>query len=97
MKAKTRIPQITDIEAAIRLFYERIELSNTDIEELFGKHSSTTIAGLKAMARQKMREDNVPCWNTQRVNTEAAYSAWGLSIDDLERRYMKLKQLKQLA
>lgn len=94
---KVRIPQITDLGAAIRLYYERIELSNTDIEILFGKHSSSTVAGLKAMARDKMRENNIPCWNAQRVNTEAAYSAWGLSIDDLERRYQKLKQLKQLA
>lgn len=94
---RVRIPQITNIEVAIQLYYERLELSNADIEKLFGKHSSTTIAGLKAMAREKMCEDNVPCWNAQRVNTEAAYSAWGLSIDDLERRYHKLTQFKQLA
>lgn len=94
---KVRIPQIVNLEAAIQLYYERLELSNADIELLFGKHSSSTIAGLKAMARDKMRENNVPCWNAQRVNTEAAYSAWGLSIDDLEYRYKKLKQLKQLA
>ena len=94
---KVRIPQITDIETAIQLYYERLELSNADIELLFGNHSSTTIAWLKAMARDKMHENNVPCWNAQRVNTEAAYSAWGLSIDDLEYRYKKLKQLKQLA
>lgn len=42
-------------------------------------------------------ENNIPCWNAQRVNTEAAYLAWGLSIDDLERRYKKLNQLKKLA
>lgn len=94
---KVRIPQIVNLEAAIQLYYERLELSNADIELLFGKHSSSTIAGLKAMARDKMRENNVPCWNAQRVNTEAAYSAWGLSIDDLEYRYKKLKQFKQLA
>ncbi len=94
---RVRIPQLTNIEAAIRLYYERIELSNADIELLFGSHSSATIAGLKSMAREKMRENNISCWNAQRVNTEAAYSAWGLSIDDLERRYMKLKQFKQLA
>lgn len=94
---KVRIPQITDIETAIQLYYERLELSNADIEILFGKHSSSTVAGLKAIARDKMRENNVPCWNAQRVNTEAAYLAWGLSIDDLERRYRKLKQFRQLA
>ncbi|MCM1168144.1 MAG: hypothetical protein NC401_19340 [Ruminococcus sp.] len=92
-----RIPQITSLEIAIRLYYERTELTNTDIEMLFGKHSSSTIARLKKLAKEKMRENNVPCWNEQRVNTEAAYEAWGLSIKDLERRYEKLKQLGQPA
>ncbi len=91
---KVRIPQLTDIKTAIRMYYERTELSNKDIETLFGKHSSSTIAGLKSMARQKMTENNTPSWNAQRVNTEVAFEAWGLSIDDLEKRYKKLKQFE---
>lgn len=35
--ATVRVPQITSLETAIRLYYERIELSNSDIRELFGK------------------------------------------------------------
>ena len=34
--AKTvRVPQITSLETAIRLYYERIELSNSDIRGTF--------------------------------------------------------------
>lgn len=88
-----RIPQITSIPIAIRLFYEKTELTNNDIKTLFGQHANSTINGLKKLARQQMVEDNVIVWNAQRVNTVAAYKAWGLDIDDLERRNEKLKQL----
>ena len=96
MEINVRIPQITSIDTAIRLFYEKTELTNKDITELFGKHASSTIARLKNKARQQMTEDNVPVWNAQRVNTAAAYKAWGLNIEDLEHRRKKLKQLEKI-
>lgn len=45
-----RIPPITSLRKAIELYYSRTELGNSDIEELFGKHSSSTIARLKSKA-----------------------------------------------
>ena len=45
--ANVRVPQITSLETAIRLYYERIELSNSDIRELFGKLAPATIKSLK--------------------------------------------------
>lgn len=87
-----RMPQITSIATAIRLYYQRTELSNRDIEELFGKHSRSTINKLKDLARQQMVEKDVPSWNSRLVNTEAAYKAWGLNIDNLEMRQAKLEQ-----
>ena len=35
-KIRVRIPQITSIETALQLYYNRIELSGADIKELFG-------------------------------------------------------------
>ena len=90
---RVRIPQVVDLEGAIKLYYRRIELSNSDIETLFGKHSSSTIAKLKKMAQNKMIEKNVMSLNALCVNTAAAYEAWGLDINDLEHRFQKLKQL----
>lgn len=88
-----RIPQITDLGTAIEIYYSRSELSNKDIERLFGHLSTATISRLKGKARQKMIEDNVPCWNASLVNTKVAYKTWGLAIEDLEQRYEKLKKL----
>ena len=90
---RVRVPQLTDIETAIKIFYERHELSNKDIKNLFGSISSATVCKLKNRAREQMEEDKVPCWNANLVNTEAAYKAWGLEIDRLERSYAKLKKL----
>ncbi|MGN0670031.1 MAG: hypothetical protein ACI4JZ_05730 [Oscillospiraceae bacterium] len=89
-----RIPQITSLETAIRLYYERNELSNKDIEVLFGKMSSGTVWKLKQKALALMQERNTPVWNAQRVNTEVAYEAWGLDIDKLEYRWKKLKSFE---
>lgn len=89
-----RIPQVTSIETAIRLYYERTELSNGDIRELFGHLGNDTVRRLKWKATELMTERNTPIWNAQRVNTEVAYEAWGLNIADLERRWKKLKDLK---
>lgn len=88
-----RIPTVTSLKTAIRLFYERTELSNEDIKDLFGDLSSATITRLKNVVREEMVKRNTPVWNANRVNTEVAYVSWGLSIDDLERRYEKLKKL----
>lgn len=86
-----RIPQITSLETAIRLYYEHTELSNSDIKELFGKCSSATISRLKSKVREKMAEEKTPVWNANNVNTKVAYSTWGLNIDDLEHRYKKVR------
>lgn len=94
---KVRIPPIVDIKIAITLYYLRTALSNADIELLFGKHSSSTVAKLKKMAQDKMEEMHIMSWNDICVNTVAAYEAWGLDIHDLEHRYEKLKQFGQLA
>ena len=91
---RVRIPQIVDLKTAIDLYYMRTALSNSDIETLFGKHYSSTIAKLKKLAQNKMDEKRVMSWNAICVNTEAAYEAWGLDIGDLEHRYKKLKQLE---
>lgn len=90
---RVRIPQVRSIEGAVRLYYERSELTNNDIKQLFDVHSSATIAKLKKLAREKMIEGNISAWNAQNVNTAAAYEAWGLSIDDLEAQFNKLKRL----
>lgn len=90
---QVRIPQITSLETAIRLYYERIELSNSDIRQLFGRISSATVVKLKKKAVELMLQNSTPVWNAVNVNTEMAYEAWGLDIKDLERRFEKIKAM----
>lgn len=92
---KVRIPEITGIDTAIRLFYEKIELTNSDIIKLFGKHSNSTITRLKKKAREQMAADNVTVWNDLRINTASAYKAWGINVKDLEYRRAMLLQLAE--
>lgn len=94
---RVRIPQITSIETAVKLYYSRLSLSNKDIVVLFGKLGKATIARLKELAREQMRADEVKAWNALNVNTASAYKAWGLDITELERRNEKLKQLEKMA
>ena len=89
----TNIPSV-DIETAIRMYYENVEIGNKDIKQLFfGKVGSTLMQSLKRMAKAKMLEKGTLIWNANKVNTGAAFEAWGLDIHDLEHRYQKLKKL----
>ena len=88
-----RVPQISSVQTAIRIYYEKIELRNQDILELFGNMSSATVSRLKKKAREQMALDGVTSWTGYGVSTESAYRAWGLDINDLEKRYSKLKDL----
>lgn len=91
-----RIPQLSSVEKAVQIYYAKTELSNADIKELFGEHSSATINRLKSKVRAKMAEEKVPVWNAQCVNTKKAFEVWGLDISDLEHRLKKLRELREL-
>lgn len=93
-KSHVRIPQIQDLERTVEIYYQRNELSNSDIMEIFSKHSSATLAKLKNIAREKAVTENIAVWNARNVNTASAFRAWGLDIADLEMRVRKLRELK---
>ncbi len=92
-KVTVRIPQITSLETAIRLYYECSELSTPDIRELFGPLANDTVSRLKRKARELMNERGKLPGDATRVNTEIAYEAWGLDIAKLEYRLNKLRTL----
>lgn len=88
-----RVPQVESLETAIRLYYEKVELSTADIKEIFGCSSSTCVK-LKHRAKEKMQEENTIIWNAANVNTEAAFRAWGLDIAKMEHGLKRLRCLK---
>ena len=88
------IPAMTSVTNAIRIYYEYPELGNKEITELFGKHSSATVAKLKNAVKEEMIKQEVLSHGMNKINTEIAYQVWQIDVDDLERRVKKLRSLK---
>ena len=87
------IPQITDIETALRIFYQYPEIGTREMLLLFTQRSKSTINRLKRLAQKQMLDDKVHTRGMYKVNTKSAYKAWGIDIEDLENRRNKLLEL----
>lgn len=87
------IPQITNINTALKIYYTNSEIGNKEITALFGRRSSATISRLKRIAKSEMNDRNILSYGANKVNTAVAYDAWGIDIADLEKRMRKIKEL----
>jgi len=87
------IPTITSIENALKIYYENAEIGNKEIKYLFGVCSSATISKLKKSVKAEMIKRDVPTFNPYKINTVIAFGMWGIDIDDLEKRRIKIKEL----
>ena len=81
-----------NIETAVRLYYEKPEITNADIKELFGTGETQTIK-IKRAVKEEMAKQGVKSWLPHSINTRIAYKAWGIDIDDYEKRLKKLRAL----
>ena len=81
-----------NIETAVRLYYEKSELTSADIKLLFSC-GTTTATRLKNQARLEMAKKGVLSWIPSSVNTKIAFETWGIDIADFERRLKKLRSL----
>ena len=88
-----RIPTITSIENALKIYYENTEVGNKEIKILFGSCSTATISKLKKRVKEEMIKKEVYSFSAYKVNTTIAYDVWGIDITDLEKRLYKLKEL----
>ena len=88
-----RVPQIVSVGNALKLYYTKRELRNADLKLLFGAIGSARIVKLKELARDAMRDKDVPTLDNQAVNTNCAYEAWGIDVNELEKNYSKLRRL----
>ena len=84
---------ITDIPTALRIYYQYPEIGSKEIRELFGGGANSTVAKLKKSAWDKMTENGISNFGAHKVNTKCAYEAWGIDVDDLEKRLSKLQKL----
>ena len=88
------IPPITNIDNALRIFYNYSEIGNREIGTLFGKLSSATVSRLKKAVKSEMDNRDMYSYGMHKVNTGVAFDVWGINVDDLERRRNKLKALE---
>ena len=92
-KRITSIPALTNIDTALSVYYNNLELGNKEIKTLFGERSSATITRLKNAVRNEMEKQNIFSFSANRVNTAIAFQTWGLDVDDLEKRKKKIEAL----
>ena len=90
---RVNIPKVVSLDEAIDIYYSNIELSSEEIRRLFGDICNTSIYKLKALARERAKQDGVEVFSNSRVNTKVAYQVWGLDISDLEQRLQRKKKL----
>lgn len=84
-----------NIEAAYRLFYEKYSFSNSDIKQIFGITSSSTVAKIKREVIDFFAGTDInPIHSLSgRLDVVRAFEAWGIDIKDLEVRYKKLQKI----
>lgn len=93
-EAIINIPMIGNIRTAIELYHRPQDfLFNADIHKLFPGIGEARVQKLKQLAKTRTAERGGIQLNSRTVNTKDAFAAWGLDIDDLERRYARLKKL----
>ncbi len=81
-----------NLEKCIEVYYKTHEIGNRDIEEIFGV-KKVKACRLKKLVKELMKKKGTRIFDSLKVNTEVAFEAWGLDIDDMERRVTKLRKL----
>lgn len=94
----TRLRLKADINTILRIYYENPELGTAEIKELFGNIAPSTITKLRndARAETARQEKKILTFGSYTVNTEMAFKAWHIDVEDLERRRQKLQKLNLL-
>lgn len=85
--------KVTDVGKALEIYYSKVRMDTDDISELFGGVSRSTVCKLKQQVRVKMLERGVPIWDSRHVDTKTAFETWGIDVEDLEKRFKKLRSL----
>lgn len=99
-KPRVNIPQVADIVTALEIYYSKLTLTGEDIQTLFARPdgrrlSSATVAKLRQLAEADRVDREIPSRNPRHVNTDSAFKAWGLDVDEMERRFAHLKKIRK--
>lgn len=86
------IPRVASVKIAVETFYKYNELGISEICKLFACGRSKA-SQLKTCANVYARNKGlIPRCNTY-ISTDAAFEAWGLDINALEKRLKKAEKL----
>jgi len=92
-RSRVKIPPITGIENALKIYYAHSELGNKEITALFGRRSSATVCRLKRVVKDEMNSRDILSYGANKVNTAIAFDVWGIDVKDLEKRMRKIREL----
>lgn len=83
-----------NVPIAVRYYYEKLSLSNSDIKVMFNIRSDSTVMRKKQEVIDYFagRDENPIHSISKRLDTWRAFEAWGLDINELEKRLKKLRQ-----
>lgn len=88
------VERTNDLKVILELYYTKNDLSTKDIQVLFPNCSKGFAEARKREARKQMVEDGTVVWTSSCVNTDSAFKAWGIKIEDIEARALKLQRLQ---
>lgn len=84
---------IASIDTAIRIYYTYPEIGNKEISELFDLAGKQALSKYKKAVKEEQVKRGVHTLRNFTVNTKVAYEVWGIDVEDLEVRRVKLKKL----
>ena len=83
-----------NVAKAVSIYYTRISLGGQEIRDIFGIKSGATVTRLKKEVIKYFADKDInPVHSlTNRLDTARAYEAWGLDIEELEKRFKKIQK-----
>lgn len=84
------IPRIDNLAEAVSIYYSHEEIGIAEIQKIFGCCRGKASA-LKKIASEYIVANGTMLRSSRYVDTELAFIAWGISIEDVEWRVKHLK------
>jgi hypothetical protein len=86
-------PPVFDVDHALKVYYGKGYISNSDIKQIFGVKADTSVKRLKEPVKAAEIEKKVPVVVPHHVNARIAFEVWRIDVEELERNRRKLAKL----
>ncbi len=86
-----------NVERAIEYYYEREDISNEEIANIFSCARRGSIMNeKKKQAMARMKEEGRMPYKKGMIVTECAYRAWGIDVEALEKKMARHKKYLEI-